>query len=138
MNEASEDHRAQLLDALRRCVLAARQIAGVRRIALLGSIVTAKQNPKDIDVLVVVADDADLTPVARCARRLQGQAQGLNRGADVFLADEQGAYIGRTCTPEAPLVRRCRQAGTQTGSTSNQEIGAAQGERNGKDLLYRC
>ena len=97
MNEASEDHRPQLLDALRRFVLAARQIAGVRRIALLGSIVTAKQNPKDIDVLVVVADDADLTPLATCARRLQGQAQGLNRGADVFLADEQGAYIGRTC-----------------------------------------
>jgi hypothetical protein len=48
-------------------------------------------------VLVVVADDADLTPLATCARRLQGQAQSFNRGADVFLADERGTYIGRTC-----------------------------------------
>ncbi len=90
-------HRQQLLHALRRFVVAARQIAGVRRIAVLGSIVTTKPNPKDIDVLVAIADDADLTPLAMCARRLQGQAQGFNRGADVFLADERGAYIGRTC-----------------------------------------
>lgn len=97
MHDTSEGHRQQLLAAVRRFVVAARQIAGVRRIALLGSIVTTKPNPKDIDVLVVVADDADLTPLATCARRLQGQAQGFNRGADVFLADERGTYIGRTC-----------------------------------------
>lgn len=90
-------HRQQLIEALRRFVVAARQVAGVRRIALLGSILTAKPNPKDIDVLVVVADEADLAPMATCARRLQGQAQGFNRGADVFLADERGTYIGRTC-----------------------------------------
>ncbi len=97
MNETSEGHRQQLLDALRRFVAAVRQIAGVRRIAVLGSIVTTKPDPKDIDVLVVVADDADLAPLATCARRLQGQAQSFNRGADVFLADERGTYIGRTC-----------------------------------------
>src|SRR6266540_4976326 len=97
MDETSEGHRQQLLDALRRFVAAARQIAGVRRIALLGSIVTTKPDPKDIDALVVVADDADLTMLATCARRLQGQAQSFNRGADVFLADERGTYIGRTC-----------------------------------------
>jgi hypothetical protein len=28
---------------------------------------------------------------------LQGRAQGFHRGADVFLADERGTYIGRTC-----------------------------------------
>ncbi len=97
MHDTSEGHRQQLLDALRRFVAGAREIAGVRRISLLGSIVTTKQNPKDIDVLVVVADDADLTALATCARRLQGQAQSFNRGADVFLADERGTYIGRTC-----------------------------------------
>jgi hypothetical protein len=57
--------------------------------------VTIKPNP--IDVLVIVADDADLMPLATCARRLQGQAHSFNRGADVFLADERGTYIGRTC-----------------------------------------
>ena len=48
-------------------------------------------------MLVVVADDADLSPLATASRRLQGHAQSFNRGADVFLADERGMYIGRTC-----------------------------------------
>ena len=107
MKATSEGHRQQLLDGLRRFVVSARQIAGVRRIAVLGSILTMKPDPKDIDVLVVVADDADLTPLA-CARRLQGHAQSFNRGADVFLADERGTYIGRTCRWKdcRPGVRR--------------------------------
>jgi predicted nucleotidyltransferase len=93
----ADDHRHQLLKGLCRFVASVQQIAGVRRIAVLGSIVTTKPDPKDIDVLVVVADDADLTPLATCARRLQGHAQSFNRGADVFLADERGIYIGRAC-----------------------------------------
>ena len=97
MKAVSEGHRQQLLDGLRRFVVSVRQIPGVRRIAVLGSIVTDKPDPKDIDLLVVVADDADLAPVATCARRLQGHAQSFNRGADVFLADERGTYIGRAC-----------------------------------------
>ena len=97
MKAAFEDHRQEPLNGLRRFAASARQIAGVRRIAILGSIVTAKPDPKDIDVLVVVADDADLAPLATCSRRLQGYAQSVNRGADVFLADERGTYIGRTC-----------------------------------------
>lgn len=86
-----------MLDGLRRFVVAARSVAGVRQIAVVGSIVTTKPNPKDIDVLVVVADDADLAPLAKHARQLQGHTQSFNRGADVFVADERGNYIGRTC-----------------------------------------
>ena len=97
MRGSSEGHRQQLLVGLRRFVVSVRQMAGVRRIAILGSIVTAKQDPKDIDVLVVVADDADLAPLPTASRRLQGHAQSFNRGADVFLANERGTYIGRTC-----------------------------------------
>lgn len=97
MHGGSEGHRQQLLAGLRRFVVSVRQMPGVRRIALLGSIVTAKQDPKDVDVLVVVADDADLAPLATASRRLQGHAQSFNRGADVFLANERGSYIGRTC-----------------------------------------
>ena len=92
-----ENHRAGLLEGLRRFVDATRHVPGVRRIGLVGSIVTAKPNPKDIDVLVVVSDEADLAPLALQARRLQGHAQSLNRGADVFLVNERGQYIGRTC-----------------------------------------
>jgi hypothetical protein len=59
--------------------------------------VTTKSEPKDIDLLPVITDDADLAGLARFARRLQGTLQGLNRTADVFLADERGRYLGRTC-----------------------------------------
>jgi predicted nucleotidyltransferase len=97
MHGGSEGHRQHLLDGLHRFVVSVRQMAGVRRIAILGSIVTAKPDPKDVDLLVVVADDADLAPLATASRRLQGHAQSFNRGADVFLADERGTYIGRTC-----------------------------------------
>ena len=112
MKAACEGHRQQLLDGLRRFVASVRQIAGVRRIAILGSIVTTKPDPKDIDVLVVVADDADLASVATCARRLRGHAQSFNRGADVFLADERGTYVGRTCHWKdcRPGVRRSGDA----------------------------
>jgi hypothetical protein len=30
-------------------------------------------------------------------RKLKGRAQGRNKGADIFLADPSGNYIGRTC-----------------------------------------
>ena len=91
------NHRRQLLEGLWRFVVTASSIPGVRTIALLGSITTAKPNPKDIDVLIVVDDDADLAALATVSRRLQGHAQGYNCGADVFLADSRGIYIGRTC-----------------------------------------
>jgi predicted nucleotidyltransferase len=94
---ASENRREGLLAALPRFVLGARSVTGIRQISLVGSIVTTKTKPKDIDVLIVVADDADLTRLAAHARRLQGHAQSLNRGADVFLANERLEYIGRTC-----------------------------------------
>lgn len=41
--------------------------------------------------------DADLAPLAALGRRLAGRAQSRNRGADVFLADPEGNYLGRTC-----------------------------------------
>ena len=72
-------------------------LPGVIRIALIGSLATGKPDPRDVDLLVTVTDDMDLAPLAKLARRLQGRAQGLGRGADVFLADPQGHYLGRTC-----------------------------------------
>lgn len=93
----TKGYRAELLTGLRRFVDAARLVRGVRRLSLIGSIVTTKVDPKDVDVLLVVADDADLAALARHARRLQGHAQQVNRAADVFLADERETYIGRTC-----------------------------------------
>jgi hypothetical protein len=90
--------REQLLSHLPWFVSAVTKLPGIRRVALLGSITTNKPNPKDIDFLVVVDDDADLEPLARLGRKIKGRAQQMNRGADIFLADHQGKYIGRTCS----------------------------------------
>lgn len=76
---------------------AATQLAGVIRIALIGSLTADKPNPKDADMLVTVANNADLVHLAALGRKLQGHAQSINCGGEVFLADSQNNYLGRTC-----------------------------------------
>lgn len=77
---------------------AATKLLGVTRFAVIGSITTARQNPKDIDFLVTVTEDADLSALATLGRRLKGRLQSHSHGADIFLANERGQYIGRTCS----------------------------------------
>lgn len=96
-SEGQHPTRSFLLAEALAFVRAARSLSGISRLALLGSLTTAKADPKDADVLVTVADDADLAPLARFTRRLQGRAQTINRGADIFLADLRRKYLGRTC-----------------------------------------
>ncbi len=89
--------RPHLLTGVLRFVQAARQIDGVLQIALIGSLTTNKPDPKDADLLVKVADDADLVPLAAAGRKLKGYAQQQNRGADIFLCSAEGIYLGRIC-----------------------------------------
>jgi hypothetical protein len=89
--------RPHLLNAVLAFVRAARWTPGVCRIALLGSLATDKPVPKDADVLVTIDAAMDLDPLARLGRRLKGTAQTINLGADIFLADEAGRYLGRIC-----------------------------------------
>ena len=56
-----------------------------------------KAIPKDADVLVTIDNTMDLTELARTGRRLKGTAQTINLGADIFLADSTGHYLGRIC-----------------------------------------
>jgi hypothetical protein len=86
-----------LLEAVLAFVWAARECPGVLRIALVGSLTTPKPIPKDADVLVTIKGDMDLTQLARYGRRLQGTAQNINLGGDIFLVDEGGRYLGRIC-----------------------------------------
>jgi len=107
MNGTSAGHRQQLLEALRRFVVAVRQITGVRRIAVLGSIVTAKPNPKDIDVLVVVADDADLTALATCCGHMSsGLAHYLPTSTNWLRHSNMPSNIA--CTRRAGVIGQCR------------------------------
>lgn len=89
--------RGFLLSEVLRFVKYAATCPGVRRVAVVGSLVTDKHDPKDADVLVIVDDGADLTPLATAGRRLKGRAQSRNKGADIFLADPSCNYIGRIC-----------------------------------------
>ena len=95
--------RRPLLLAVRSFVETARNCPGVLRIALVGSLTTAKATPKDADVLVTIDGAMDLANLARAGRRLKGNAQTINLGADIFLADDGGRYLGRICH-----YRECR------------------------------
>jgi hypothetical protein len=90
--------RPHLLAAVLTFVRAAREVPGVTRIALIGSLVTDEPSPKDADLLVTVAPEADLPRLAALGRKLQANAQsGMGRGGEVFLADPYGNYLGRLC-----------------------------------------
>ena len=95
--ESFVESRHKLLEEVLVFVQGACRIAGVTRIALIGSLTTDKVDPKDADILVTVSDKADLTHLATLGRKLQGHAQSFNRGGEVFLANEQHQYLGRTC-----------------------------------------
>ena len=89
--------RERLLAEVLEFVQAASRLAGVTRIALIGSLTRDEPDPKDADVLVTVTDDMDLAPLATLGRKLQGHAQSFGRSGEVFLADARSHYLGRTC-----------------------------------------
>ncbi len=98
MNDDGPSVRARLLAATFQFVQEAARLPCARRIALIGSIVTDRPSPKDVDLLVFVSSESDLTLLARLGRRLKGRLQSQGLGADVFLADEGSHYLGRTCS----------------------------------------
>lgn len=89
--------RSRLILEVLAFVCTASQLPVVTRIALIGSLTTDEPDPKDADLLVTVTDDGDLASLAKLARKLQGHTQSFQSGADVFLADPRGNYLGRTC-----------------------------------------
>lgn len=106
----STAERARLIAEVLAFVQAAQRLTGISRIALIDSLITQKADPKDADLLLTVTDDTELASLARLSRRLQGHAQTMNQGAEVFLADLNNHYLGRVCPWKlcAPGVRmRC-------------------------------
>ncbi len=77
MNSTLE--RERLIAEVLAFVRTALRLAGIKRLALIGSLATAteKADPKDADLLVTVTDDADLAPLAALSRKLQGHATDL-------------------------------------------------------------
>ena len=101
---AGAPSRQVLLEGVDFFVRHAVSLAGIRKIALIGSLMTDKPSPKDADVLVWIEDNMDLAPLAALGRRFIGRMQSRGRGADIFLANAQGEYLGRTC-----LWKDCRR-----------------------------
>jgi predicted nucleotidyltransferase len=95
--EPSPPVRSRLLAEALAFVRAACRLPGVLRIALIGSLATDKPEPKDVDLLVTVSDEADLAPLATLGRKLNGHCMAFRKAGDVFLADPRGRYLGRTC-----------------------------------------
>jgi predicted nucleotidyltransferase len=58
----------------------ARELLGVRRIALVGSITEPKKESKDLDLLVYVDREVPLAALAQLGRRARGRLQSINRG----------------------------------------------------------
>lgn len=82
--------RQHLLDRAVTAVHQIRGMAGVERIALIGSITTPKKEPPDIDLLVIISTSRVVPEIAAAGRKFQGHAQHIDRGAEIFLATPTG------------------------------------------------
>jgi hypothetical protein len=91
------DRREFLLKEVKHFVENTSMLDGVKRIALVGSLTTNKPKPKDADVLVTIGDSVEMDRLAAYGRRLMGKGQSQSSGADIFLCNEVGDYLGRTC-----------------------------------------
>jgi hypothetical protein len=99
MNYQQTDFRREFIKNALWFAQTASKLPDVLRIALIGSITTPKLKPKDVDLLITLADNTPIKPVADLGRKLLGKqmAVGDSSGADIFIASEKGAYLGRTC-----------------------------------------
>lgn len=97
MSSEQQKRRKILILSALRFVGDASRLPGVERIAIIGSICTTKPNPKDIDLLVTTTSSVDMAKLAKLGRRLKGKSQSINCGADIFVVDATGNYLGRTC-----------------------------------------
>jgi hypothetical protein len=75
----------------------ARDMDGVQRIAVIGSLTTDKEFPAGVELLVTVAGNCNLRPLAELGRQLRGHLLTHSAGSDVYLANEEGEYLGRIC-----------------------------------------
>ena len=95
----------------------ASKLEGVKRIALVGSLTTEKPKPKDLDLLVTIDATLNMAELAAIGRKAKGRLQSQSSGADIFLCNEAGEYLGRTCSYRECHVRMaCRGMQCRPGS----------------------
>ncbi|MHB8871951.1 MAG: hypothetical protein ACYC5G_05860 [Candidatus Doudnabacteria bacterium] len=91
------EYRQNLIKLVLDFVISCKEIDGVDRISIIGSLIYSKVKPKDVDLLITISDALDLTHLAKISRRLQGKSGELTGGADIFLANRNNEYLGRIC-----------------------------------------
>src|SRR5207249_11341757 len=120
--------RDSLLEAALWFVQSAARLSGIRCIALIGSIVSDRPSPKDIDLVVYVADDADLAPLASTARRSRVGSRARTgaqtcswqtSAATTWVGRAPGKYAGPGFVPHAT---RCTAAVARTCMTTSRRF----------------
>ncbi len=92
-------YRAVILTETLEFIRQACTLEGIKRISLIGSLTRESFYPKDVDLLIRVTDEANLAPLAKMKRQLNGRLQHKrnNAGVDAFLTNPRGKYLGRIC-----------------------------------------
>ena len=67
IQQSDQDVRAFLLTEAFRFIDRIVVIPGLRRIAMIGSLISSKAEPKDVDILITIDDEANLTALATAA-----------------------------------------------------------------------
>lgn len=88
--------RQSMLKVLGEFLPSLKALKHMEQIGLIGSMTTPKREPKDIDIVVYIGVDFDLSALAGIYRKMLGRMQSIGRGVDIFTF-EQGSYIGRPC-----------------------------------------
>ena len=110
----NNEYRKQLIELVKEFVLSAREINGVNKISMIGSLLTDKVKPKDADILCCIEDNLELKYLAKLGRRLQGKAGSIGSGADIFLSNNDNEYLGRIC-----IWKDCRPGVRQSCDAQN-------------------
>ena len=93
----TNQYRKNLIQLVYEFIISCRNIEDIKRVAIIGSILSENAKPKDVDLLLTIPDNLELTGLAKISRTLQGKSGSLGGGADVFLANLNNEYIGRIC-----------------------------------------
>lgn len=85
--------KQQIKSAVDRFLELAKQCEGIIEIAQFGSSVTEKEEPRDFDLMVFIADSSCIPYVSQCARK----TSHIFHAHDVFVFDKNRNYLGRAC-----------------------------------------
>ena len=99
--------RRAVVDRLNRIYHLATSTRQVARFVVFGSFITAKSDPNDVDVILIMEDAFDLSSVSgEAALLFQHMEADAHFGASVFWAKRSGALGGEQAMVEYWQVRR--------------------------------